>query len=159
MLSSRRPRPTENFQQGGVGIILRGRAQRAFDAGGAQWSAVSSRLLLCKLKFLHPGAGQCTWVTCIVGYAPIFHSSRVVKEQFYSQLQQLIPRVPSDHDLVVLGDFNARVGTPQRDIWGKVCSPHGVGLGNDAGQEFLEFCAKILLPFVTHNFRRNLFTQ
>ena len=45
VLSSGRPCPTENFQRGeGVGIILRGRAQRAFDARGAQWSAVSSRL-------------------------------------------------------------------------------------------------------------------
>ena len=138
VLSSGRPHPTENFQRGeGVGIILCGRAQRAFDAGEAQWSAVSSCLLLCKLKFLHPSAGQCPWVPFIVEYAPIFHSSRAVKEQFYSQLQQLISRVPSDHDLVVLVDFNARVGIPQRDIWGKVCGPHGVGLGNDAGQEFL----------------------
>ena len=44
---------------------------------------------------------------------------------------------------MLLGDFNARVGSRQDDVWWHERGPHGYGILNDAGRE--------LLPFVSVN--------
>ena len=44
--------------------------------------------------------------------------------------------------LLVLGDFNARVGCGmQGDVWSGVRRRHSLGNCNEAGEDFLEFCA------------------
>ena len=47
-----RPLPNDggNFRRGeGVAIVLRGRARRAWESGGSQWRAISSRLAVAVL--------------------------------------------------------------------------------------------------------------
>ena len=43
--------------------------------------------------------------------------------------------MPASEKYIVLGDFNARVGSTQvvGDQWNKVRGPHGCGVTNDAG--------------------------
>ena len=42
---------------------------------------------------------------------------------------------------IIVGDFNARVGSMERDEdeWSGVRGPHGFGSVNDAGKELLSF--------------------
>ena len=44
-------------------------------------------------------------------YAPTLTSSTDAKDTFYSQLDDAIKHIPNNEVLILLGDFNARVGT------------------------------------------------
>ena len=45
---------------------------------------------------------------------------------FYDQLQSVVANVPSRDMVLVLGDFNARVGSDLQS-WGSVIGPHSMG--------------------------------
>ncbi|VDL94716.1 unnamed protein product [Schistocephalus solidus] len=51
------------------------------------------------------------FATIISAYAPPMTSSDAAKDQFYKDLHALLATVPKENKLIVLGDFNARVGT------------------------------------------------
>ncbi len=91
----------------------------------------------------HANAGP-TFLTIVSVYAPMFRASPVEKEQFYSDLQAVVDAVDEQDVLMVVGDFNARVGSSARGgdpVWGGVRGFHGVGKMNEAGGELLTFCA------------------
>ena len=75
VLAAGRPIPVDNFMRGeGVALVLRSRARAAFECGGSQWRAVSSRILSCKLKWScreSPQEDGSTWMHIIVCYAPV----------------------------------------------------------------------------------------
>ena len=54
--------------------------------------------------------------------------------------------IPSNEMFIVLGDFNARVGSREKakedDVWSEVRGPHGFGKCNDSGKELLAFLAR-----------------
>ncbi|KAL8617956.1 hypothetical protein ACOMHN_052907 [Nucella lapillus] len=50
-------------------------------------------------------------ITVISAYAPTLTSSDEAKETFYEDLNNLVKAVPPGDTLILLGDFNARVGT------------------------------------------------
>ena len=93
VLAAGRPIPVDNFMHGeGVALVLRSRARAAFECGGSQWRAVSSRILSCRLKWScreSPQEDGSTWMHIIVCYAPTFRSSRhdsaVCARKFKSQ--------------------------------------------------------------------------
>ncbi|VDL96589.1 unnamed protein product [Schistocephalus solidus] len=59
-------------------------------------------------------------------------SNPVVKEKFYEDLKALLVTVPKADKLIVLGDFNTRIGTDHA-AWQGVLGPHGLGSCNDNG--------------------------
>ena len=63
------------------------------------------------------------------------------KEMFYQNLSSLLRTVPKDSKLVLLGDFNARVGNDSQS-WPDVIGLHGVGQEYSNGQLLLTFCAE-----------------
>ena len=67
-------------------------------------------------------------------------------EAFYDQLQSTLSSVPSSDLLVILGDFNARVGS-DHSTWNLVIGPHGTGECNENGEQLLDFCASNQLIF------------
>ena len=77
----------------------------------------------------------------ISAYAPTLGSSDETKEQFYSTLSDIIKDVPSSHKLLLLGDFNARVGMDY-DSWENVIGKHGVGRENSNGTLLLSLCSQ-----------------
>ncbi|VDL90899.1 unnamed protein product [Schistocephalus solidus] len=52
-------------------------------------------------------------------------NSDAAKEKFYEDLHALLVTVSKSDKLIVLGGFNARVGT-DHDVWQKVLGPHGL---------------------------------
>ena len=76
-------------------------------------------------------------------YAPTFGLKRNEKDQSFDQLQEALNTIPSGDFLVMLGDFNARVGRKnpedEDDQWERMIGPHGFGELNDAGKELLHF--------------------
>ena len=118
--------------------MLSGLALDEWKKGGKQWKVWSSRCVSACL--LMPGSRRRKLhvVSC---YAPTMAASREDKEAFFPMLDSFISSVPSQESYVILGDFNARVESRESadGQWGAVRGPHGYGVANDAGKEFLSF--------------------
>ena len=133
-------------------------------AGGEVWEAVSSRIVLARLKLVHTGKRRPggsretsdTFVTVLSVYAPTAKAPLHVKQQFIEDLQDAIDQIPTSDVLVLLGDFNARVGRrdPENDLWRGTLGVHGLDERNDAGEEFLEFCATNQLTIMNSWFQK-----
>lgn len=155
VLSSGRPVPPKEgpFRRGeGVAIVLRGRARRAWEFGGSQWKAVSSRIVMAKFPLSCSNSSSLTNKSIVVVscYAPTFRSSRTEKDKFFNELQNVLDGVGRHDKMVLLGDFNARVGSrgdaayafggvDLQAEWSHVRGPDGIGECNDAGKELLSF--------------------
>lgn len=75
-------------------------------------------------------------------YAPTARAPPGVKASFFDDLQDVLDKVSAQDKLVVLGDFNARVGVRKSDdiLWQDVLvGGHGLDERNLAGEELLEF--------------------
>nr|VZI35981.1 unnamed protein product [Spirometra erinaceieuropaei] len=64
-----------------------------------------------------------------------------VRDKFYEDLHALLATVSKADKLIVLGDFNARVGT-DHTAWRGVLGPHGLRGSNDNGLLLLRTCAE-----------------
>ena len=122
----------------GVAIVLSGPAIGAWKSGGSHWRAWSSRLVTVTLKV---GSGRSDRLHVFSCYAPTYAASREEKNEFFDTLQHALSEVPSDECFVVLGDFNALVGSRvgEGDQWWGVRGPHRHGSLNEAGKELLSF--------------------
>ncbi|KAL9957540.1 hypothetical protein ACROYT_G039181 [Oculina patagonica] len=96
--------------------------------------------------------GQKTNVTLISAYAPTMTNPNEIKDRFYEELDSLIASVPKSERLVILGDFNARVGTDHQ-AWHRTIGKHGVGKCNSNGLLLLRLCASHDLVITNTMFR------
>merc|ERR1712208_102553 len=94
--------------------------------------AINERLMTVRLPLTKK---RCA--TLISVYAPTMQYSDEDKEKFYSELRTAIDAVPNADKLIILGDFNARVGSDW-SAWDGVLGRHGVGQCNSNGQLLLE---------------------
>ena len=76
------------------------------------------------------------FATFVSDYAPTFVSSDDVKDRFYDKLYSTLRRISRDDKIILLGDFNARVGR-NRGLWQGVIGHHGVGNLNSSGHRLL----------------------
>ena len=79
-------------------------------------------------------------VSIVSVYAPTLCTPGDVKDHFYEQLENLIGRIPQAEPLLLLGDFNARVGA-DCESWPSCLGPHRTGRMNENGQRLLELCS------------------
>ena len=91
-------------------------------------------------------------LTIISAYAPTLTSPDDVKGQFYDELDNLIKSTPKNDKLVILGDFNARVGRDHSN-WEGVLGSHGIGKVNDNGLLLLSNCSEHKLCITNTMFR------
>nr|VZI13062.1 unnamed protein product [Spirometra erinaceieuropaei] len=81
------------------------------------------------------------FATIISAYAPPMSSPEAARDKFYEDLNALLATVSKADKLIVLGDFNARVGTDHA-AWRSVLGPHGLRGSNDNGLLLLRTCAE-----------------
>lgn len=81
------------------------------------------------------------FATIISAYAPTMTNPDEVKDKFYEELNMLITSVPKQDKLIILGDFNARVGSDS-DSWNGTIGKHGIGKCNSNGLLLLQTCAE-----------------
>lgn len=132
----------------GVGIVLDPVLSEAWRNGGEVWNPVSSRIVTLRLLLSEnevPGLGSRPFYLSLISvYAPTHRSCPDVKNEFYNDLQASLDSVPKDDMLILVGDFNARVGSTPREedsVWHGVRGYHGVGEMNESGENLLSFCA------------------
>ena len=79
-------------------------------------------------------------ITIIEAYAPTEGDSEEEKDEFYDNLQFLVDKTPRHDFIMLLGDFNAKIGN-NVEIWGRIIGKHGIqGNENNNGTRLLELC-------------------
>ncbi|XP_052217843.1 uncharacterized protein LOC127835421 [Dreissena polymorpha] len=79
-------------------------------------------------------------ITIFSFYAPTLSASDEDKDTFYDQLDSLFGGIPKIEPILLLGDFNARVGTDHQS-WSSCIGHYGTGKMNDNEQRLLELCS------------------
>ena len=74
------------------------------------------------------------------GYAPTNEADDEVKDDFYEQLQKIVDEVPRHDMLLVIGDWNAKVGEQQLGEEGIIGKFGMTGERSDNGERFVSFC-------------------
>ncbi|BHF70797.1 hypothetical protein SprV_0301385000 [Sparganum proliferum] len=98
---------------------------------------INDRLMSLRLPLRRGGK----FATIISAYAPPMTSPMAARDKFYEDLHALLTTVSKADKLIVLGDFNARVGT-DHTAWRGVLGPHGLRGLNDNGLLLLRACAE-----------------
>ena len=62
------------------------------------------------------------------------------KDKFYEELDRILAAIPKSEKIILLGDFNARVGT-DHNSWNGIIGRHGTGKCNSNGLLLLRTCA------------------
>jgi exonuclease III len=91
--------PDNKWVASGVAILIRKDWKNKTQ--GYTW--ISDRIVVTRLSLLNGNFR-------IVGvYAPI-EGTEQETEEFYSDLQQVIDKIPKNEDIILAGDFNGRIG-------------------------------------------------
>ena len=80
-------------------------------------------------------------VTIIQVYAPDSSYDDDGIENFYNILQQKIDNIPKKSTIILIGDFNARVGTNHAESMPEVVGKYTLGETNERGPRLLQFCS------------------
>ena len=97
-------------------------------------------------------------ITVIQIYAPTTNVEEAEVEAFYDDLQDLLELTPKKDELVIVGDWNAKVGS--HEIPGEI-GKFGIGVQNEAGQRLTEFCqekALVIANVLFQQHQRRLYT-
>ena len=139
-------KPQGERRLSGVGFMIRNTIVSKLEnlPTGHSDRIISMRLPLRKKQF----------VTLFCVYAPTLQADPADKDKFYTDLRNLVRNTPADDKVVILlGDFNARVGRDS-EAWKGVLGKHGVGNCNDNGRLLLEFCAELQLTVTNTIFQQ-----
>nr|VZI24602.1 unnamed protein product [Spirometra erinaceieuropaei] len=98
---------------------------------------INVRLMSLRLPLRRGGK----FATIISAYAPPMTNPDAVRDKFYEDLHALLATVSKADKLIVLGDFNARVGT-DHTAWRGLLGPHGLRGSTDNVLLLLRTCAE-----------------
>lgn len=123
-------KPNEK-RESGVGFVIRSSLLSLIETPPIGFSdrIISTRLKLKCNKFL----------TVVSIYAPTMSHTSDSKDKFYTNLRSVLDKIPLTDKLLLMGDFNARVGR-DADIWAGVIGKHGTGKCNSNGRRLLALC-------------------
>jgi len=120
----------EEGHRSGVGMIMTAGAQQSM----LSYNPVSDRIMSARFRMAE-GA-----VTICQIYAPTADAEDGAVDSFYNDLQQEINRISKQDTLIVMGDFNAKVGMGDSSNKG-IVGCHGIGDRNERGERLLDFCS------------------
>ncbi|KAK2163406.1 hypothetical protein NP493_1464g00018 [Ridgeia piscesae] len=93
------------------------------------------------------------FATIISVYAPTMTNPDETKEAFYNQLASVLSGIPRTDKLLLIGDFNARIGR-ENDKCPLVISKHGIGKCNSNGELLLALCSEFELIVTNTMFKQ-----
>ena len=137
--------PDGQPRRAGVGFALK---NELADKLTEHPKGISERIITLRLS-LAPNK----YLTIINVYAPTMVHQEEEKEAFYAQLRTLVSSVPEADKLILLGDFNARVGC-DHDTWGPVLGKFGKGQQNSNGELLTCLCAELKLSITNTFFKQ-----
>ena len=91
--------------------------------------------------------------TIVSAYAPPMMNPEENKETFYSQLKGTLRNIPSTDKLLLIGDFNARIGR-ENDKWPSTLGKYGIGKCNSNGELLLALCTEFDLIVTNTMFKQ-----
>ena len=97
-------------------------------------------------------------ITVIQVYAPTSNAEKAEVEWIYDDLQDLLELTPPKDVLIIIGDWNAKVGSQETP---GVTGKFGLGKWNEAGQRLIEFCqenALVIANTLFQQHKRRLYT-
>lgn len=124
--------PTEP-KQAGVAIAISNIIVSQMDE---EPKAVNDRIISLRLPLKHKR--HCTIISV---YAPTMTNPPEIIDRFYDELSQVLKDIPNADKIILLGDFNARVGSDQH-IWPKVLGKFNSGRVNSNGEILLALCSE-----------------
>jgi len=77
-------------------------------------------------------------ISFIQVYAPTHDAEDEEIEDFYRAIQETMEECPSQDIVMIVGDFNAKVGADSTN--NEVCGRYGLGTANERGERLLDFC-------------------
>ena len=109
---------------------------------------VSDRIMTMRLPL-----SKDNFATIISVYAPTMRNPDENKEAFYNQLASVLSGIPRTDKLLLIGDFNARIGR-DNDKWPLVMGKHGIGKCNSSGELLLALCSEFELIVTNTMFKQ-----
>jgi hypothetical protein len=119
----------DGLHQQGVGMLISTEAKKAL----LGYDTVGPRIIKARFKTTHGKA------TVIQVYAPTADCADSVIDEFYALLQQTVNNTSNTDLMVIMGDFNAKVGTDWK-TWKGAIGKFGHGEENERGERLLQFC-------------------
>ncbi|XP_072030789.1 craniofacial development protein 2-like [Amphiura filiformis] len=113
----------------GVGLLV----HRDIVRSVLECRPISSRIIILRL------AGQPFNISIIQAYAPTCTASDQEMDMFYQQLHGIMTTIPKKDVLLVIGDWNTKVGPDAYPTWQGTAGKFGLGVTNDRGHNLLEF--------------------
>ena len=98
-------------------------------------------------------------ITVIQVCAPTSNAEEAEVEQFYEDLQDLLELKPPKYVLLIIGDWNAKIGSQETP---GVTGKFGLGVWNEAEQRLIEFCqenALVIANTLFQQHKRRLYTR
>ena len=118
----------EKVHEGGVAIMMSKRAERAL----MEWTLVRERIITARFY------SRFRRLLVIQVYAPHNEREEEEKDHFYEELLQTIYGCKRNDIVVVMGDFNAKVGGDNGG-YESCIGRHGMGNKNDNGERLCDF--------------------
>nr|XP_049577518.1 craniofacial development protein 2-like [Syngnathus scovelli] len=109
---------------------------------------ISERLMTLRLVLANNQTA-----TVLSAYAPTLISDEDKKEAFYACLDEVLSKIPKEDKIIILGDFNARVGRDHH-LWKGTIGKEGIGNINSNGVLLLSKCAQYDLIITNNIFRQ-----
>ena len=139
-------RSESEARQAGVGFAIRTELAKTLQTNPV---GISDRIMTLRMKM---DTEKELYTTLISAYAPTLTNPDDVKEHFYDDLRRVLTKVPPNDKLLLLGDFNARVGR-NVDAWQHVIGHHGMGNVNSNGLLLLTLCSEFQLTITNALFQ------
>ena len=112
----------------GVGVIMGQEAAKALMG----FNPINDRIISVRLR------GHPFNITILQAYAPTGTAPDEDIDMFYEQLDDALEKIPARDMLVVMGDWNAKIG--QTNAKSAVTGRFGLGERNERGDKLEEFC-------------------
>ena len=126
-------KPVGDKHYHGVGFAIRTKLVKHLD--GMLPVGINERLMTMSFPL------EGSILSIISAYAPTLAQSDETKDYFYGALSDALDKIPSTNKLLLMGDFNARVGSDNTS-WENTIGRHGVGNVNSNGTRLLSLCAQ-----------------